>query len=409
MNDTTEKAERWAGEVVAAAHDLLRLVNRDPRSPAYGCFHPPFWLNKTSDWPNARCQEAVYTFALLYRNEYPGNFWRGAGEIRELALAGLRFWAARQHPDGSSDEWYRGEHGFAATAFTAYALSGAYRLLESELEQRDKTAILDAFRRAASWLACHRDLIKLNHEAVGAAALFALAEATGDENALPAARQKRDRVMAAQREEGWFPELGGCDTGYSFITLEYLVRCYLFEPADALRRSLEKALDFLQYFIHPDLGTGPEYNLCRNHYVSLLAAAAMGEFSPTARRLFREGVSRATALEQITQDDLIRCFHLYTGLETYDAFQKARARFTGNEPPLPFQGAPYRRYFPESRLVSVKTPSYFAVASVDCGGLIKFYARSGEGRDLWSGRDQGVAVSANRSFSARRIGRCDAA
>ncbi|MCX6349051.1 MAG: hypothetical protein NTV79_06080, partial [Candidatus Aureabacteria bacterium] len=95
--------------------------------------------------------------------------------------------------------------------------------------------------------------------------------------------------------------------------------------------------------------------------------------------------------------------------EAYDAFQKSRARFTGNEPPLPFQGAPYRRYFPESRLVSVKTPSYFAVASVNCGGLIKFYARSGEGRDLWSGRDQGVAVSANRSFSARRIGRCDAA
>lgn len=393
MRDAADKADRWAGEVVAASRDLLRLVNRDRRSPAYGCFHPPFWLNKTSDYPNARCQEAAYTLALLHRNDYPGNSWRGVEEIRELALAGLRFWARRQHPDGSSDEWYRGERGFAATAFTAYALSRAFVLLAPGMAEPERGELVSSFRRAASWLARHQDLNKLNHEAVGAAALFALAAATGDEPARAAARAKRDRVLAAQRGEGWFPELGGCDTGYSFITVEYLVRCWLLDPDEKLRLACERALDFLRFFVHPDLMTGPEYNLCRNHYVSLLAAAALGGVSPTARGIFREGAARASALEQITQDDLIRCFHLYTGLEAYDAFRSTRGSFEAGDPPLPFQGPPYRRYFPESRLVSVKAPSYFAVASGDCGGLIRFYACPPAGSPLSSGLDQGVAAA----------------
>lgn len=372
------QAEAYIRLLIGQARLLAELADRDRHAPTFGCFFYPFWRSKSSDYVNARCQEAAYTLALIYRNAYPGNIFQGMLEIGELARAAMLFWAECQHRDGSFDEWYKGEHGFAATAFSSFALSRAYRLLEDEFSDGDRNIILNAFRSAGHWLGRHDDTSKINHEAVAAAALASLAEVLEEPSFDRASGEKIAEVLRRQTEEGWFPELGGVDTGYSFLTLEYLAQAYLFRPDEELKDALARALEFLLYFVHPDVTTGREYNLCGNSYVSLLGAAIMAEFYPPARGLFREGVGRSNILAQLAQDDLSRCYHLYNGIRAYEHYERNRDFFGGEESPLPYQGKPFQKYFPTAGLMALRAPGYYAVCGCKHGGLLKIFSSSRE-------------------------------
>jgi len=402
VNDITEKANDYITALAGASRDLVELVDRDHLSPTYGCFYYPYWRSKSSDYVNARCQEAVYTLVLLYKNDYPGVNCRGSDELRELAISGALFWASLQHSDGSFDEWYAGEHGFAATAFSGFALSGAFSLLKDEFKPEDREIIKNALLSTGRWLSLHDDLDKINHEAVGAAALYSLGESLGEARFREEAERKVKLVLDRQTREGWFPELGGVDTGYSFLTLEYLSQCYLFSRDEELEKSLDRALEFLSFFVHPDLTTGREYNLCGNSYISLLAGAIMGEFSPLARSLFSAGLARGNTLVQLAQDDLSRCYHLYNGLLAYDHYRKNEGVWDQDRRELPFKSAPFRRFFPESGLAVVKTARYYAVSAGKSGGLVKVFPNVGD----ISFQDRGytLALPGRTPLSSFRLG-----
>lgn len=378
MNDFEAKVMDYITAMAVSSRDLIELADRDRLSPTYGCFYYPYWRSKSSDYVNARCQEVAYTLALIYKNDYPGINCRGYREIKDLAVAAALYWASLQHPDGSFDEWYAGEHGLAATAFSGFAMSRAFALLKDELSPENKSILENVLFRAAQWLCRHDDLDKINHEAVAAAALYGIGDVLGEKEFFQAAEKKVSLVLELQTEEGWFPELGGVDTGYSFLTVEYLSQCYLFSREERLKESLEKALDFLSFFVHPDLTTGREYNLCGNSYVSLLAASIMGEFSPLARSLFSEGIARGNAMVQLAQDDLSRCYHLYNGLLAYDHYREKENLWGQDRKELPYQRAPFHRLFPESGLAVVKTGRYYAVIAGKSGGLVKLFPEGGD-------------------------------
>ncbi len=393
--------DRYGGIIARAAAGLIELADRDRHSPSYGCFDYSYWRSKTSGYVNARFQEAAYTLALLYRNDYPGNRFRGLREAGELARAGIRRWAALQNSDGSFDEWYRGEHGFAATAFSSFALARAFPLLEDLLEESERERLRETFRRAAGWLVRHNDLVKINHQAVAAAALYRLGELLGDPGLAEAAGEKVDSVLARQTGEGWFPELGGVDTGYSFLTLEYLAHCLRSSPSERLEKALLKALDFLSFFVHPEISTGREYNLCGNSYVSLLAAALLSPVSPLARRIFTEGIARDNLIRQLAQDDLSRCYHLYTGLLAYDSVRENRASLEEPTPPLPCGGPPLRKVFPRAGLAAVRGGDYYAVISLSRGGLLKAFPYPRGGRaDFPSCLDRGYTLRRSAGATA---------
>ncbi len=375
--DHHDNLNRYLETLIKAAENLPELADRDRHSPTYGCFSYPYWRSKSVDYSSARCQEAAYTLALLYSQPYPESPFSGKLEIKELAVGAVLYWASLQHGDGSFDEWYKGEHGFAATAFSSFAISRAYRLLQDGLSGEERDRLLGAFRRAARWLSRRDDLDKINHEAVGAAALFSLAQVLEDEGLAAVAAGKVEKVLARQTDEGWFPELGGVDTGYSFLTLEYLAQAYLSSRSERLKSALEKALGFLVFFVHPEITTGREYNLCGNSYVSLLAAAIMADFSPPARTLFREGIARGNVIAQLAQDDLSLCCHLYNGLLSWE---HGRRSIEGETLPLPYQGEPFRKYFPRAGLLAVGEKDYYAVAGCRNGGLLKVFPVAGEGR-----------------------------
>ena len=73
---------------------LLGNMDRNAFSPTYGCFHRDYWLDKTSDFPDAVRQFGVQALALVYLNKIPNNIYCGETKILEWAIAAMDYWCS---------------------------------------------------------------------------------------------------------------------------------------------------------------------------------------------------------------------------------------------------------------------------------------------------------------------------
>jgi hypothetical protein len=257
-----------------AAQRLLTMQDQDTSSPAFGSFHYPYWRDKTSDFPDARFQEAGAALGLLSLPVF--DIWRDreVWPCREALLAAFRAGvdnlARQQYSEGCYDEWYKGERGFAATAFTTTAYGVAAVLLGNHIEAADKNLLIRTLRKAAHWLSQREDKVKTNHEIVGAAALAAVWKITGEEHWRGAAEHKLELSLANRSEEGWFNELGGVDLGYSSLALDYLMIYGWLTHDSRAAPAAARLLELLAPHLHPDLTAAAEAGICRNPYVGQL-------------------------------------------------------------------------------------------------------------------------------------------
>lgn len=277
MNDF----EYQLGFVIDASWRMAGMQDRNPLSPSYGCFHYGYWRDKTSEFADARFQEAGAAFGLLSLPQFDDA--RRDGRLASRAAlydafsAALGAWANSQHAEGCWDEWYKGERGFAATEFTMIAYGLAARYLGDGLRADDRQRLLATMGKAADWLAPRHDRVKANHEAAAAAALALAWEVTGEERHKTAAAEKIADTLARQTDEGWFPEIGGMDLGYCSVLLDY-VMVYVLATGDAGPvPAMRRLLAFMFPHIHPDCTISPEAGLCLNPYVSRLGIGLLSE------------------------------------------------------------------------------------------------------------------------------------
>lgn len=293
----TPSSNDFAGQiarVVGGVEPLLWSINQDPLSPAYGCAHLAFWRDKTSDVSDARRQEALLPLALLYSRPYPGSPYQGDSRLLDAVKALLGFWCRAQYPDGSLDEWYKGERAYAAAAFSIFAVARTLRAVGEQLEPELLHTAREGLRRAAGWLATRNDLVKTNHQAVGTAAMVLAGRVLAEPRFIANGREKLASVLAVQQPEGWFPELGSADPGYVFLTVEYLAVA-LHELDDwSAAPALARGYDFAAGCLHPDLTLGEEYGICRNPYVSRIATVLLARHSGLA----------AYVLERLRAEDI---------------------------------------------------------------------------------------------------------
>ena len=52
---------------------ILGNMDRNPFSPTYGCCHRDFWLDKTTDFPDAVRQFGIQALAIVYKHKFKGN------------------------------------------------------------------------------------------------------------------------------------------------------------------------------------------------------------------------------------------------------------------------------------------------------------------------------------------------
>ena len=156
MNDNIEYARKavYAEKAMAQVPRLLSNLDRNPFSPTYGCFHRDYWMDKTSDFPDAIRQFAAQALALIYKMDFPGNAYRGQRKVRDWTVAAIDFWTRIQHRDGSFDEFYPYERGWSGpTAFSTFTIVEACQLLSDELPEIVAERARAAIRRAGYFIA----------------------------------------------------------------------------------------------------------------------------------------------------------------------------------------------------------------------------------------------------------------
>ncbi|MBI4665148.1 MAG: hypothetical protein HY751_01925 [Nitrospinae bacterium] len=373
MKDIEEQIAYVAGSV----NRLLSQMDMEPLSPTYGCMHLAYWRDKTSDVADARRQEVMLPLAMLYRNEYPGSPWRGGERLKNAVIAAMVFWRKSLYADGSLDEWYKGERAFAAAAFTTFAVAKTLEVMGTDLPAHVIRIAREGLASTAGWLTRRNDLFKTNHQAVGVGALAFAGKILGDDKLAAAARKKLDSIIKAQTAEGWFPEVGHMDPGYTFLTVEYVAMAMDLWNDWSNVAPFIKAYDFACEWVHPDLRLGDEYGVCHNPYVSRIAAILMAPHSGRAaflRERFTEKSAGFDSYKNTLGDELRLSRWAFQPLLAYEYARNPQSGFEKTPETLPlFAPSGKRGFYQSAKTGWFSGKNYTAVFAPAAGGLVRIF------------------------------------
>ncbi len=371
----------YAKKAISQIPRLLGNQDRNPYSPTYGCFHRDYWLDKTSDFPDAVRQFAVHALALVYQYDFPDNIFKGQPKIRDWAIAGLEFWASIQHKDGSFDEFYPFERGWVGpTAFTAYTSIEAYQILEAGMPAIKKEKIRHAIKKAAYCIIkgeTEEDHLA-NHHAMACLAVWKAWELLGDEKLKNGYHRLWDTFLTYHyADEGWSREYDGVDPGYLSATISFLSKIYKTNPDPAILKVLQESTAFSAYFVYPN-----------GFYAGSMGSRNTLHFYPHGYEIISKEVPLAKSIAEkmlkgLSEDKLVSPEIISDRYVVYRVpeFLLSYLDYTTPEeklPLLPSEQEPFSKYFDRSRIFVAVEQNKYIIANLAKGGVLKIFDRKSE-------------------------------
>jgi len=371
----------YARKGLAQIPRLLSLEDRNPLSPTYGCSNREYWLCRSTDFPSAIAQFGIHALALAWRYEMPGNIYYQQEKIREWAVAGIEYWMKIQKRDGSFDEFYPNERGWAGpTGFLLYAMIDSYRLLGEAFPERLKDRFFEACEKAGHYLARWDEPgVLANHHAMAALPVFEAARLLDSRTLWEGYQAKIEEFYAYCDEEGWCLEYDGADPGYLSATVSFLGKIYKHRDSvdrirgdKRMREVMCRAVDFCSYFVYPN-----------GHYAGTIGSRQTLHFYPhgfellapeyplagaVADRLLA-GLGQGALVPPEIQGDRYYQYRVPELLLSWVDY----GRRTTELPPLPYEQSPFEKYFPRGGVFICKTPRTYLVVNLAKGGVIKHF------------------------------------
>ena len=366
----------YAQKAIDQIPRLLSLLDRNPFSPTYGCFHRDYWLYKTSDFPDAVRQFGVHALALVYKRDFPGNIYKGQTKIRDWTIAGLHFWANIQHRDGSFDEFYPYERGWVGpTAFTTFASIEAYNLLKDELPAQTAEQLCSAIRRASYFIAggeSEEDHLA-NHHAMACLAVWKAYELLGDPE-LKSAFQRLWQGFKSYHDtnEGWSREYDGVDPGYLSATVSFLGKIYQNNGNPDILDVLRQSIEFFSYFAYPNgfysgsLGSRNTMHFYPHGFEILAGEVPLA--GAVAEKMLQSLQEKKLVPPEIMSDRYV-FYRVPEFLQAYLDYSPRPAEL----PPLPYERKPFTRFFRKAGIYLANTTKYYIIANLSKGGVIKVF------------------------------------
>jgi hypothetical protein len=347
---------------------LLSQIDLDPHSATYGCFDRRYWAWKLVDFPEATFQRNAYLLAWLASRESDAakrSFFERAVD------AAFAYSAAIQHRDGSFDQAFPHEHSYGATAFILESLASAASLREQALTERDAGIL----RKAVAFLRSHREAhgAIANHIAGAAAGMLKAARLLGSADDERAADRLLKGILDTQSSEGWFPEYGGADPGYQTLCVHYLAQYFATKPGVELRGALDRAVEFLSWFVHPDGTFGGEYGSRRTAVYYPGGIALLAPASPAAAALHHAMLRSIEAGTTATLEDVD--FGNIAPLAASYAVAAAVPADTASRATLPYEQASAQADFRKAGIAVRGRGSLYVVAGISNGGVVKVFDR----------------------------------
>lgn len=346
-------------------------MNQNPYSETYGSFDRDYWHYKTlRDFESATYQQGVLALTLIYLNNFTGNIFHRNKKILRLIKAGIGHWREIQNNDGSFNEWFLNEHSHVATAFTAYAVTESILLLKDDLEVDEN--ILKSVRMAGDWLCSNSDYLVTNHIAGALMALYNIFLISNEEKYLINAGRHLEIIQNNQNKEGWFLEYDGCDPGYLSVSVDFLAKYYEKSRDESLIPILDKAINFMSRFIHPDGTYGGEYGSRNTKYLFTHGLSVLSDILPRAAAVLRSYSANIDSAINFSADDRYTIFFF---LPNYlQAFSRLRDGLPERRDVLPI--ADFEIDYPEAGIFCKRNQHYHLILNYKKGGIIKLFSVS---------------------------------
>jgi len=356
----------------------ISLQDREPLSRTYGCFDRTYWAWKFVDFAGARYQEGVYPLSFVFAVDDGGQGYLGNARALEWIEAGMAYWASIQHRDGSFDEAYPHEHSLAATAFTSFYIAEALRLVDQTISATTRDRTRDALIRAGEWLV-HNDEthgVLSNHLAAAAAALIHVGQMFDDRRFVDRSRHFLDRILAHQSTEGWYEEYAGADPGYQTHATFYLARYWQLTGDETLAVSLDRSVEFIKHFVHPDGTLGGEYGSRSTQFVYPAGFEILAARNESARWIAAQ-MAESIRLRRVASLETMDAQNFYPLLNNVlFAGQAAAGRTDASDQVDSVSTESATIEFPDAGLVKVVRPGYELVVGTSKGGVFKLFDRS---------------------------------
>lgn len=355
---------------------LLSLFDTNTTKPSYGVGDRLHWAWKLTDFGNSTMQGAAHGLArLLDAGLLPE--WLPEKTVLEridAMFAGAEYLRRR---NGSMEEAFPYESSFCVTALVAFDLLCAVELLGDRIDDQTRQRYLATVKPMIAFL-CEADEthgIISNHLATGAAALFRWAKITNDAAAESRGKIVLERILSHQSEEGWYREYEGADPGYQSLCTYYLADVHEQRPDLGLLPSLQRSVEFLWHFAHPDGSFGGNYGSRNTRFYYPAGIASIAAAVPKAAALdsfMRESVANHTVVTLDTMDEsaLVPMFNAYCWAA---ALPEPEA-----EAVLPsLTGDKKTTHFKDAGLFIDSGPEHYTIISYHKGGVCYHYPRGG--------------------------------
>lgn len=362
-------------QVDLAAGRALAEQDANPYSATAGCFDRRYWAWKLVDFSEATFQRLVLPLAQLYRD--PKSRFHQQPEVLTAIRSGLAYASKIQHSNGSFDQAFPFEQSYGATAFLMYPLLEAAHLVDEHLAPDERLGNLRTAQRAAEFLCGHGEHhgVISNHLAGAALALATAADTFAARHFDDAAAALVESILDRQSSEGWFPEYDGADPGYQTLCVDYLSAYAARRPSDRLASALERAVLFLQWFVHPDGTFGGIYGSRRTSVVYLAGLACLAPASPVAGAMF-DALGSAMARTDSVAPSSIDVGNLAPLLTSTVSALSVAPGGLGSAARLPMAVDGARADFPAAGLFVRSSREHYAVIGVANGGTVTVFSRT---------------------------------
>jgi len=353
---------------------ILSLQDRNLFSKTYGCFDRGFWLHRTSDFPSSVRQMGVYILALLWAEKLENNPYYQNPKILEWCLAGIRYWMRCQHADGSFDEWYPNERGWAGpTGYLVNAMADSYVLLKDAFPQDLKEPFVEAVRKAGHYLvANNEEFVLANHHAIALLPIYQAYAITKDKALFKGFEKKFTEFERYCYDEGWCLEYDGADIGYLSGTISFLARLYQLWPDKRIEKVVKRAIDFSSFFLYPDGFFGGTMGSRETGHFYHFGYEFWSKKFPLASRMAEEGLKSLSAQKLVSPSTQEDHYVLYRMAEYLKAYLEYKVR-PADLPSLPFEKDDFEKSFPQAGIVVKKSGHFYSVISLARGGVVKAF------------------------------------
>ena len=372
----------YAEKALSQIPRLLGNMDRNPFSPTYGCFHRDYWLDKTSDFPDAVRQFGVQSLALVYKEKFPNNIYRGKDKVKDWAIAGLDFWTKIQHKDGSFDEFYPYERGWVGpTAFTTFTSIETYKLLKGAIPTEVEERILVAIKKAAYFIIkgeSEEDHLA-NHHAMACLAVWKAYEIFNDKELKVGFSKLWEGFKEYHNyNEGWSREYDGVDPGYLSATVSFLGKIYQTNSNQEIFDVLKQSVEFASNFVYPN-----------GFYAGSMGSRNTLHFYPHGFEILADKIPLAGAIAEkmlvalkkgkLVPPEIISDRYVFYRVPE---FLQSYLDYTPRSKillKLPYEKKELNRYYLESKIFTRKIDNKYIIANLAKGGVVKiFNTESGE-------------------------------